>query len=73
LPFATTTAARATWRHKEFTGLTSSSIRTPIRAGNSYFYLAELQFRAANYKQAVANYDQVLQNFPSGTKAAAGS
>jgi len=40
-------------------------------AGNSYFYLAELQFRAANYKQAVANYDQVLQNFPSGTKAAA--
>jgi len=39
-------------------------------AGNSYFYLAELQFRAANYKQAVANYDQVLQNFPSGTKAA---
>jgi len=39
-------------------------------AGNSYFYLAELQFRAANYKQAVTNYDQVLQNFPSGTKAA---
>src|SRR4029077_9548462 len=27
-------------------------------AGNSYFYLAELQFRAANYKQAVTNYDQ---------------
>jgi tol-pal system protein YbgF len=40
-------------------------------AGNSYFYLAELQFRAANYPQAVTNYDQVLQNFPSGTKAAA--
>ena len=39
-------------------------------AGNSYFYLAELQFRAANYKQAVTNYDQVLQNFPSGAKAA---
>jgi tol-pal system protein YbgF len=39
-------------------------------AGNSYFYLAELQFRAANYKQAVTNYDLVLQNFPSGTKAA---
>jgi tol-pal system protein YbgF len=40
-------------------------------AGNSYFYLAELQFRAGNYQQAVANYDQVLQNFPSGNKAAA--
>jgi tol-pal system protein YbgF len=39
-------------------------------AGNCYFYLAELQFKAANYKQAVTNYDQVLQNFPSGTKAA---
>ena len=39
-------------------------------AGNSYFYLAELQFRAGNYQQAVGNYDQVLQNFPSGNKAA---
>jgi tol-pal system protein YbgF len=39
-------------------------------AGNSYFYLAELQFRAGNYKEAVSNYDQVLQNFPSGSKAA---
>src|SRR5215469_9405345 len=40
-------------------------------AGNSYFYLAELQFRAGNYQQAVTNYDLVLQNFPSGNKAAA--
>jgi tol-pal system protein YbgF len=39
-------------------------------AGNAYFYLAELQFRAGNYKGAVTNYDQVLQNFPSGSKAA---
>jgi tol-pal system protein YbgF len=39
-------------------------------AGNSYFYLAELQFRAGNYQPAVSNYDQVLQNFPSGSKAA---
>lgn len=39
-------------------------------AGNSYFYLGELQFRAANYQQAVQSYDQVLQNFPSGNKAA---
>jgi tol-pal system protein YbgF len=39
-------------------------------AGNSYFYLAEIQFKAADYKKAVANYDQVLQNFPSGNKAA---
>ena len=39
-------------------------------AGNAYFYIAELQFRAGNYKEAVGNYDQVLQNFPSGNKAA---
>ena len=39
-------------------------------AGNAYFYLAELQFRSGNYQQAVGNYDQVLQNFPSGNKAA---
>jgi tol-pal system protein YbgF len=39
-------------------------------AGNAYFYLAEIQFRQANYQQAVQNYDLVLQNFPSGNKAA---
>jgi tol-pal system protein YbgF len=39
-------------------------------AGNSYYYLGEIQFRAANYQQAAQNYDQVLQNFPSGNKAA---
>jgi tol-pal system protein YbgF len=39
-------------------------------AGNSYFYLGELQYRQGNYEQAVQSYDQVLQNFPSGTKAA---
>jgi len=39
--------------------------------GNSYFYLAEIQFRQGNYQEAVQSYDQVLQNFPSGNKAAA--
>jgi len=40
-------------------------------AGNSYFYLAEIEFKAGDYKTAVTNYDLVLQNFPSGNKAAA--
>jgi tol-pal system protein YbgF len=40
-------------------------------AGNAYFYLAELLFRAGNYPKAVEQYDLVLQNFPSGNKAAA--
>jgi len=39
-------------------------------AGNCYFYLAEIQFRQGNYQQAAQSYDQVLQNFPSGNKAA---
>ena len=39
-------------------------------AGNSYFYLAEIEYKAADYTKAVANYDLVLQNFPSGNKAA---
>ncbi len=39
-------------------------------AGNCYFYLGEIQFRQANYQQAVQSYDQVMQNFPSGNKAA---
>ena len=40
-------------------------------AGNSYFYLAEIQFKQGKYQPAVQNYDLVLQNFPSGNKAAA--
>ena len=40
-------------------------------AGNSYFYLAEIQFRQGNYQEAVKDYDQVVQNFPSGNKSAA--
>jgi tol-pal system protein YbgF len=39
-------------------------------AGNSYFYLAELQYKQANYPAAITNYDLVIQNFPSGNKAA---
>jgi tol-pal system protein YbgF len=40
-------------------------------AGNAYFYLAEIQFKAGDYQKAIANYDLVLQNFPGGNKAAA--
>ncbi len=39
-------------------------------AGNAYFYLAEIQYKQANYTEAIKNYDLVIQNFPSGTKAA---
>ncbi|MGB7603748.1 MAG: tetratricopeptide repeat protein, partial [Candidatus Sulfotelmatobacter sp.] len=39
-------------------------------AGNCYFYLGEIQFREGNYQQAAQSYDQVLQNFPTGSKVA---
>jgi len=40
-------------------------------AGNAYFYLADIEFRQGNYQKAAKDYDQVLQNFPSGNKAPA--
>lgn len=40
-------------------------------AGNAYFYLADIAFRTGNFAQAAKDYDQVMQNFPSGNKAAA--
>lgn len=40
-------------------------------AGNAYFYLAEIAYKAGDYQKAVTNYDLVLQNFPGGNKAAA--
>lgn len=39
-------------------------------AGNCYFYLGEIEFKQGNFQQAAQSYDQVLQNFPSGNKAA---
>jgi len=39
-------------------------------AGNTFYYLAEIQFKQGDYQGAVSNYDQVLQNFPTGNKAA---
>jgi len=39
-------------------------------AGNAYFYLAEISFKAGDYKTAISDYDLVLKNFPGGNKAA---
>src|SRR5437870_13215705 len=38
-------------------------------AGNAFFYLAEIQFRQNNFQEAAKNYDQVIQNFPSGNRS----
>lgn len=39
-------------------------------AGNAYFYLAEIAFKAGDFQKAITDYDLVLKNFPSGNKAA---
>src|SRR5205814_7423848 len=39
-------------------------------AGNAYFYLAELAFKSGDYPNAIKGYEQVLQSFPDGSKAA---
>ena len=39
-------------------------------AGNSNFYLADIQFKQGNYQAAAKSYDLVLQSFPDGNKAA---
>ncbi|HTZ97502.1 MAG TPA: tol-pal system protein YbgF [Terriglobales bacterium] len=38
-------------------------------AGNAFFYLAEMNYKEGDFQGAVKNYDQVLQNFPTGNKA----
>jgi tol-pal system protein YbgF len=54
---------------QEFSQYVKAYANTDL-TGNCYFYLAEIEFRQKNYDQAAKDYDQVLQNFPSGNKAA---
>src|SRR5262249_7904478 len=61
-------AAKADLATQEFSDYVKYYPNTDL-AGNSYFYLAELAFKQGNYKEAVKNYDQVIQNFPTGNKA----
>jgi tol-pal system protein YbgF len=54
---------------QEFSDYLKSYPNTDL-AANAYFYIAEMDYRAGNYPQAIRGYDQVLQNFPDGNKAA---
>ena len=54
---------------QEFSDYVKNYANTDL-AGNAYFYLAEINYRAANYPEAIKGYDQVIQNFPDGNKAA---
>ncbi len=59
-----------TWRLQEFADYVKYYPNTDL-AGNSNFYMADIQFRQGNYQAAAKSYDQVLQSFPDGNKAAA--
>jgi len=54
---------------QQFTDYTKNYPNTDL-AGNAYFYLAEIDFKAGNYPDAISGYEKVLQTFPDGTKAA---
>ena len=62
-------AAKADLAKQEFSDYVKFYPNTDL-AGNSYFYLAELAYKQGNFQEAVKNYDQVVQNFPTGNKAA---
>ncbi|MDR3762830.1 MAG: tetratricopeptide repeat protein [Acidobacteriota bacterium] len=40
-------------------------------AGNSQYYIADMEYRAGNFDAAVKDYDRVLEQFPGGNKTAA--
>jgi tol-pal system protein YbgF len=62
-------AAKGDLAKQEFSDYVKFYPNTDL-AGNAYFYLAELAYKQGNFQEAVTNYDQVLQNFPTGNKAA---
>jgi tol-pal system protein YbgF len=61
-------AAKADLAKQEFSDYVRFYPNTDL-AGNSYFYLAEIAYKQGNFQEAVNNYDQVVQNFPTGNKA----
>lgn len=61
-------AAKTDLATQEFSDYVKFYATTDL-AGNAYFYLADMEYRQGNYQQAIQNYDQVLQNFPTGNKA----
>ncbi|HLW53625.1 MAG TPA: tetratricopeptide repeat protein [Candidatus Angelobacter sp.] len=55
---------------QEFTQYLQAYGNTDL-AGNAQFYLGEIDYRRANYSQAVQDYNRVLDQYPGGNKGAA--
>lgn len=59
--------AKYTLASAEFTDVTKIYPEDPL-AGNSFFYLGEIDYKAGHYPQASKNYDRVLERFPGNSK-----
>jgi len=53
----------------EFGEVIRSSPNDPL-AGNSFYYLGEIDYRAGKYATAIKDYDHVLEQFPNNAKGA---
>ena len=62
-------AAKYALATSEFTELTQRYPNDPL-AGNSFYYLGEIDFRTGKYANAVKDYDHVLDQYPSNSKTA---
>ena len=51
----------------EFAEIIRSSPADPL-AGNSFYYLGEIDYRAGKYATAIKDYDRVLTQFPNNAK-----
>ena len=63
-------AAKYDLAAQEFTDYLKAYPNTDL-AGNSQFYLADLEYKQGNLQQAVQDYDKVIQLYPDGNKVPA--
>jgi TolA-binding protein len=60
-------AARYALATTEFGEVIRSSPNDPL-AGNSFYYLGEIDYRSGKYATAIKDYDHVLEQFPNNAK-----
>jgi tol-pal system protein YbgF len=60
-------AAKYTLATSEFQQVIQTNPNDPL-AGNSYYYLGEIDYHAGKFTNAVRNYDHVLTQYPSNPK-----
>jgi tol-pal system protein YbgF len=63
-------AARYTVASAEFQDVIKSYPDSPL-AGNSYYYLGEIDYRAGKFSTSVKDYDKVIEQYPDNNKVPA--